>query len=370
MIRRRNKPDGLPFNVYERRGVRIYSIGYKLKDGAWAFRLSCPVTDPAKIAETRAEAIRKASALQRGAPARDSIDALIDAWFARQRAMPEGTEGRRAESTLKENEREAKNLRKAFGRMLVAEINKSDAYAYQDACLRRKRQRSAKANKELGLLRTILEYAVRLSMLKVNPLDGMERIPTVARTRLVTDAELELAIEVGRSMGGPQLIVALALKTAWLCVRRSVEVRGLKREQITEQGIVWLAAKRQRGQVQRRGLIEWSPSLRATIDEALAVPRYEMAGTDLVFGNLSGQQYTKGGWKATLSKLMHECVAEAARRKIPFAPFSLQDCRPKGVSDKIEAGHEDTLDATLHTSERMVRQVYDRRRTRVAKPVK
>lgn len=370
MIRRRARPDGLPFNVYERRGVRVYSIGRKdPKTGAWDFRLSCPVDDPVKVAETRADGIRKAALIERGAPARDTVAALIDAWFTRQRAMPEGSAARRAESTLAENEREAKNLRKAFGHMLVAELQKSDAYAYQDACLQRKKQRPEKANKELALMRLILEYGVKVGMLKANPFDGIEKVPTVQHTRLVTDAELALAIEVGRRMGGPQHIVALALKTAWLCVRRSVEVRALTTEQITEAGILWTSGKRRRSQAALQGLIEWSPPLRATIDEALALERYEMAGTQYVFGNLSGQRYTKGGWKATLSKLMRECVKMALERGIAFKPFSLQDCRPKGVSDKLDRGATDVIDATLHTSERMVRQVYDRRRTRVAKPV-
>ena len=40
-----------------------------------------------------------------------------------------------------------------------------------------------------------------------------------------------------------------------------------------------------------------------------------------------------------------------------------------GVSTKMERGDTDTVDATLH-SERMVRQVYDRRRVRVAKPAR
>jgi hypothetical protein len=31
-------------------------------------------------------------------------------------------------------------------------------------------------------------------------------------------------------------------------------------------------------------------------------------------------------------------------------------------------GDADVVDATLHSSERMVRQIYDRRRVRVAKP--
>ena len=39
-----------------------------------------------------------------------------------------------------------------------------------------------------------------------------------------------------------------------------------------------------------------------------------------------------------------------------------------GVSDKLARGDRDVQDATLHTSERMVRQVYDRRRERRAKP--
>ena len=50
--------------------------------------------------------------------------------------------------------------------------------------------------------------------------------------------------------------------------------------------------------------------------------------------------------------------------------FSLQDCRPKGVSDKLAKGDLDVMDATLHTSKRMVRQIYDRRKVRIAKPTK
>ena len=59
---------------------------------------------------------------------------------------------------------------------------------------------------------------------------------------------------------------------------------------------------------------------------------------------------------------MTACVATATKRQIEFAPFSLPDCRPKGVSDKLERGDSDTMDATLHSNERMVPDVYDRRR--------
>jgi len=77
------------------------------------------------------------------------------------------------------------------------------------------------------------------------------------------------------------------------------------------------------------------------------------------------RDHRRCAWRNPPSK---ECEAEASRRKIPFQKFSLQDGRPKGVTDKLSRGDTDTMDDTMHSSERMVRQVYDRRRVRVAKP--
>jgi hypothetical protein len=366
MIRRRSTPDGLPFRVYERRGVRTYSIGYKAADGTWPIRESCPIDQPARIAELRRDVIRRAAEAGTPAPADGSFAALARAWLAWQHALPPGAAGKRADSTLRENEREIAVLIKAFGHMQVDQLEKADAYEFLDACVLA--NRPAKGNKEVSLARTVLEYGLRKRWIRVNPFDGVEKVRTVTQARAVTDAELALAVEVGRRMGGPQHIVALGLRTAWLCVRRSVEVRDLTRDQITADGVVWQAGKRKRSDGERFALIEWSPALRETIDEALTIERGNLAGVWHVFGNTRGQRYTKGGWKSTLSKLMVECVAEAARRKVAFQPFSLQDCRPKGVSDKMARGDRDVQDATMHDNERMIRQVYDRRRLRVAKP--
>ena len=132
-----------------------------------------------------------------------------------------------------------------------------DAAAYLDACVLatdedgNPRPRPVKGNKEISLMRTILEYGIRKGVVKTNPFADVEKLKTRTENRLVTDSEMALALEVGRAMGGPKLIVALALRTAWLCLRRSVEVRALTRSQITEAGIEWTAAKRQAGQAQR-----------------------------------------------------------------------------------------------------------------------
>lgn len=209
--------------------------------------------------------------------------------------MPERSAERRADSTLKENRREAAKLLQAFGHMRVPYLIKSDAYTYLDACVRA--SRPEKGNKEISLMRTILEYGVRVGLLENNPFDKVVKVKTVKEARYVTDYELNLAVEVDRALGGSRHIVALALKTAYLCVRRSVEVHALTREQITDAGIVWVAAKRQKSHAVQRGLIEWSPELRAVMDEILSIKRNQLAGSWYVFGNLQGQKYTKGGWK-------------------------------------------------------------------------
>lgn len=53
----------------------------------------------------------------------------------------------------------------------------------------------------------------------------------------------------------------------------------------------------------------------------------------VVFGNLSGQRNTKGGWKATLAELLDEREAEAARRRVPL---------PASACKSVDCGvHED-----------------------------
>lgn len=138
--------------------------------------------------------------------------------------------------------------------MAVATMEKGDAYEYLDACLTacdkngKPGPRPAKGNREIGLARVILEFGVRRRWIKVNPFDGVEKLVTATTSHLVTEQELEFAVEAGRRMGAPQHIVALPCKTAFLCVRRSVEVRAFTRDQIAEAGIQWQGAKRQKGE--------------------------------------------------------------------------------------------------------------------------
>ncbi len=371
MIRARNKPDGLPFRVYERKGVRVYSIGYKMKTGKWAFRYECPASDLRQIALLRRKAIEESVKVADGDIPTGGFSGLADAWLLMQEALPLSDAKRRAASTLAENKREIEMLKKGFGRLDVGEVTRSMGYTYLDACLTatddkgNPRPRPEKGNKEIALARVILEYGIRKGLLEVNPFDGITKNKTVREKRLVTKIEMDLAVATGRKFGGARHIVAMALKTAWLCVRRSVEVRGIMTQAITDEGIVWTDGK---DKTKAKILIEWSDELRATIDEAKAIKRNHVAGSMYLFGNMRGQKYTKGGWKAMLDDLMRECLITAAAEKIPFVKFSLQDCRPMGVTSKLTRGDQDTKNATGHTSDKMIATVYDRREMKSAKP--
>ena len=368
MIRRRKAPDGLPFRVYESFGKRTYSIGYKLVSGRWAFRYKCPVTDTSQIAQIKSLAIRESVKLVAGISPEGHTAGLIKSWIEWQEKLPADSVLKRADSTLSENKREAETIKKAFGHMDPAAITMTDAYAYLDACV--ENNRGPKGNKEIALLQLILEFAVRKGVISANPIARVKKNKSTYEGRFVTDADMELAVEVGRKFGGSKLIVALALKTAWLCVRRSVEVRRLTIQNITKEGILWLDGKQTKGKKKPPILIEWSKELESTLAEARAIKRNQVHGTLFLFGNMKGQKYTTSGWKSCLGYLMDECEKIAAERKIAFQRFNLQDCRPKGVSDKLSSGQTDTQDATGHTTDRMIRQVYDRRQVKKASPVR
>lgn len=136
---------------------------------------------------------------------------------------------KRAASTLAENRREAANIKKAWGHLDVIDITRTMGYEYLDACFKatdkdgHPRPRPEKGNKEMALGRLILEYGIRKGLIETNPLDRLTKNRTVSEKRYVTHEEMELAVETVRKFGGARLIVALALKTAWLCIRRSVE---------------------------------------------------------------------------------------------------------------------------------------------------
>jgi integrase len=361
MIRRRTSPDGLPFRVYAEKGKRRISYVYKHRDGTREPLASARLVNREECAEAKRTAIMRGTEINEGAPADSTVAALFDAYFKWQHELPETDERKKAASTLTENEREAKLLKKVFGEQLPDELTTVDLYHFQD--LRVKGLAGPKANKELALLSAVLEYGRARGRVTDNVARGIKRVPTKPSNTVVTWAQLVELRSVAQATPAWS-IMALAAMCAWLCVRRVPEILGMSRAAVTPEGLKFTGSKRKAGAPVRTVTIEWSPALREVIDAALAAKRHKVSGTFYIFGNLAGQKYSKSGWGTMWGRLQDRCAEENEG----WERFTLMDCRPGGVTSKKERGDQDTQDATLHEDGRMVERIYDRRRDRKAKP--
>jgi integrase len=367
MSRKRAFHDGLPERVYERRGLKIYSIGYKRKDGTWAFRLQCRMNDRNQINRLRKEATKRALVLSAGEGEILTVLQLSVDWFKWQRSLPPKSANKRAQTTIDENEREAKTVLSVFGDMLITDIRPHHAYTYLEKC--EQLNRGQKGNKEILLLQAFLKRAVRKGILDSNPIREVEKIPSSPSERYVQDDELELVLKVGARKGGQSLRASLALAMGYLCLRRPGEVLEATWSMVRPEGMAWTESKVSGSQTKRVVVISWTEKMKDILNQVMALDGYDVYPSDgLIFRTKAGTRYTKGGWKKTLGRLMKACEEEAKEQGVSFQKFNLQDVRPKGVTDKLEDGHTDVQNATLHRSPRMIDTVYDRRKKLVATP--
>lgn len=364
MIGRRKSPDGMPFRLYVRTGKFKISFGYKKPDGKWEFRISAPANDLARVAEVRRDAIQRAEILNGVSVAPDTVEALIKRYFTWQYALPVASEMRKAAITLKENEVEAKNLIKVFGQMKPRDVRVSDIYRYLEA--RAEMGGAIKANKEIALLSAVFEFGRRKGDLDENVCRGIQYNKTRPSAKYVEWQDVEYAVTEARVRGGSYLVCALCVLTTYMTVSRPTEMRELARQSLTEDGIKIPVGKRKRGQVQRYKMILWSPQLKATITEALSLQR---TSSVYIFGNESGQVYTRSGWNTIWARLMKYCEAKAEKEGIAFTRFALSHLRPTSVTDRIENDDPTTKsgEASGHGDGRMVQKVYDRRTVKRSK---
>ncbi|WP_348699587.1 tyrosine-type recombinase/integrase [Duganella fentianensis] len=279
--------------------------------------------------------------------------------------LPRSSESRKTDGTLKENKRESKNVIGVFGEMQPSDIHPVDIYGYLSE--RELAGAPIKANKEVALLSAVLEYGRRLGWLETNPCGGIKYNKSKPNQKYVEEAELNLIMKTARERGDSYLVVALCLRAAYLTVSRPDEMRAVARQNISASGVQMPIGKRRAGQMQRMKLIEWSPALKSVMDEALALQR---TPSMYVFGNTTGQVYTTSGFNTILRRLMKYSATKAAESGATFNRFTLKDMRPSAVMDRLEDGDQRVTDATGHADDRMVKKVYDRRKTKVAKATK
>jgi integrase len=148
-----------------------------------------------------------------------------------------------------------------------------------------------------------MEWGMRKGYVVSNPCRGVRRNTERPRTRYVADYELAGAL----SRAKPYL--RRIMQAAYLTGLRQGDLIAMRKEQVTDEGI--MVAESKRG---KRVVIAWSDELRAVIDEAKAASKCER-----VFANYYGREWTSSGVQTAFQKLA--------------AGFTFHDLRGKAESD-------------------------------------
>lgn len=370
--RKQSETTAVAERLYRRNGKRDTTFFYKHVDNTNEIFATARTANKEAVARAQIAALQKWGEL-RGMEGTKAEDRTLAGWFKRyftwQEALPATSSLKKAASTIVGNLQEQKPLLLFFGAMLPAPVSQTLIYEYVD--LRTEAGAPASAVKEVALLSAVFKFIIRKGGADQNPCRGLQLEKTAPKTRKVTWDEVEFLTQVGRELGGSYHLQALAARAAWLAFKRPGEVLKVPRSGtspegrplgVTEAGLAFLANKRRRRQGEKVITITWTPTLRATIDEALAIGRWQAFGGDRkIFGTQSGRAYSRSGWGTIWGRLMGHCAARAQALQRPFQPFALADCRPGGITEKKRKREDDVYDGTGHVDRRMVDSVYDRR---------
>ena len=254
---------------------------------------------------------------------------------------------KRSAQTRSDQGKALDRLKRVFGHMLPQNVTPQACYRYLDT----RRTREGKlapvaARHEISLLGHVFSKAVRWGICSVNPVRGLDygersgkrqRVPLdqVGAVRALASRRMRIAIDLAISTG-----------------QRRGDLLSLKREQLSDEGIVFRQSKTGAGV-----LIEWSENLRSIVDSAKRLSP-QIPGEYLI-RKPNGKPYTARGFSAIWQRLMAKHVKAGGQR------FSFHDLR--SVSADGAATAEEARDRLGHASVETTKRHYLRGLTR-AKP--
>jgi len=289
-----------------------------------------------------------------------TIRAMCDGYLAEQRQMhADGDDTALAEKSLDDYELCLQTVCKVFGAMHPRAFMATDAAKYLK--MRRKQGHGVRANKEMSALSSAFNYGMTSGAVEANPCRGYRRNPERPRTRKVSIAELNAFLAFAGSKGGSSYLVALIGCCVALTGRRRGEILRLPKTAMTNDGINVKDNKTKAGEAERFYLVEWSPTLRQVITEAMNIKHRRAKNrppliSGYLFTNRDGQPYTDHGFKALWQKLMRAYAPEGTKSA---KWFRAHDLRALYVSEMLEQERN----PNTHKNEKTMRTVYDRRKT-------
>jgi len=204
-------------------------------------------------------------------------------------------------STQEFYKKKAKPIRVVFGEVPPNEVTPSDVAQYLE--LRKQQGKAVSGNREFALLSSVFNYGMRHGMVEYNPCRGVRRNTEKPRRRYIRDDEFRAAFE-----SAPEHMQDL-LAVAYLTGLRQKDLRNLKRNQITPQGIEIEESK-----TGKRLTVEITEALRYFL-----IRSQSRADSPYVLTNSHGQQW--GEW-----------AIQSAMRRLSV-DWTFHDLRAKAESD-------------------------------------
>lgn len=299
------------------------------------------------LGHDRNEAIRRVLEMERRAPTTGTVQELVTTY------LESATFAEKGKRTQDDYLRHSKEVLRVFGDVQVSDITPQHIARY----LRKERKEApVQANREMAFLSSCFQEGIEQGLAESNPCRQVRRNTETPRSRLPSEADIDSFLLVAAKRGAGSALIGVMAQFAALTGRRRAEFLTLRRDALTDEGIVFSFAKAKAGESKRHGLIEWTPALRETISAAGNIKRPGKAppASLYVFPNRSGQAYTESGFKAMWSKIMADWLAEDRSRQ----RFTFHDLRAYYVT--VMVGKNENPET--HANPATTRKVYDRRR--------
>lgn len=380
--------------LYKRVGVRKVSFYYQYPDGSSETLGTAPLGDRRAIAEAERSAKRKALDIMEGKIIAGSVAQLIERFrdeIAPTHYRDQSKDGRAV------RESSYTNLTKFFGKMDPKALRMLHGYQYLDA--RAKAGAPASANKELSLMSTICNYAIRWGVIETAPFTGImqndidKQVRTISRSQI-----LRFYLWSLRQDNSTYRNLGCAAMFTYLTGFRAAEVRPFHVSGLSHDGVRVVSAKRKKGEAEVVKLREWSTRLRVVVARA---KQHDKTNRSFLFGNAKGGAYTRSGWGSVWNDAMFEWIASfdpasAAELKTRkewdaaykaaydqgnkldekleskyklvehSAYFSMLDIRPAAITTKLRNRDADAYDFAAHANPSTTHKHYDRRQERKA----
>ncbi len=332
------KNSGLPPRVYEKHNA-YYLVTLKNK---WV-RL-CGVKEGLPAMYRALAALVDADAVK------DRMPAVISRWYDSKVEAGDWT----SDKTKDDQKRIADHMAEEFDQIRPGQVTTPLCATYLKAFLKQPRT----YNLHRTMLKQVMSFAALEGLREgFNPVDDVPRRKTEGRHRVVTDDEVaalkKAALQSTRNGKAMVRMIDLAMVTG----QRISDVIKLRWQDVTDQGLLFTQGK---GGGKVKLLIEWSPTLRAIVDDC--ADGTERIGHVLKSERGTGYRYAgiRSGW-----------VRLCARAGIE--DLNIHDLRGRaGVDALLEAG-EDLRQAQRllgHKSEAMTRHYTEGKYHKRVKPAR